>query len=615
MPSRRNYLTITLIMLVLLFLFQATNVMKERWNRYDENQHIDTQKKVLSGTERYKSRRSDAVVDSPAVIYIGVSLKEGIGKTVQQWCAYRKYDLLQYASPKEVPMEGLADPIVVLVDSDCVDFGNDTQIFWNWTEQGVSIIFCSLPQAQVIDGNAQLRTLLGISEVRSSEVKLDGINLFDGFLFGGRTIYEAKDEKEEEELQDMELNVPWYRLSYGTKSYMNGRLELTEYEREEEELKNEDLPALVWRCSVNSAMIFAVNGSYMEDVTGLGMLDAMLYEMREYTLYPVVNAQNFVIANLAGFTSEQDEQMNMLYSRSQIAVFQDLIWPSITSIYLRTEDKPTVFLSPTSDYTQEYEPDKEKLVYYLKLFREADGETGLSLSQHSDIRLTHKINADAAFFEEAVPDYQMTSLYVDAKNEENYRSIRQARCLESVRTLQYDLDTESSPVGYASGTVTYQRATQNGYSHTYSDNLRLKSLETCLGYSNIIIDLDQMLYPRSEEDVWEKLSEKLASNVITYWKPFKKFEKTTLSESDMRIRQFLNLTYEESREADVITLKTKSLDEHAFFILRTHNEVIREMEGGVFQELETYAYLIEITEEEASITLEKDEEAYSVKEE
>lgn len=35
----------------------------------------------------------------------------------------------------------------------------------------------------------------------------------------------------------------------------------------------------------------------MEDETGLGILTGMLYETRDYLIYPVVNAQNLIAAN------------------------------------------------------------------------------------------------------------------------------------------------------------------------------------------------------------------------------------------------------------------------------------------------------------------------------
>ena len=40
-----------------------------------------------------------------------------------------------------------------------------------------------------------------------------------------------------------------------------------------------------------------------------------------------------------------------------------------------------------------------------------------------------------------------------------------------------------------------------------------------------------------------------------------------------------------------------------WFVLRTHNEAIREMEGGSWEELERDAYLLEVTEKEVTLRL------------
>ncbi len=66
------------------------------------------------------------------------------------------------------------------------------------------------------------------------------------------------------------------------------------------------------------------------------------------------------------------------------------------------------------------------------------------------------------------------------------------------------------------------------------------------------------------------MERRFASNLLTYWNKFNCFTATTLSESDRRVRTFLNVDYTESREENVITLNTTKAD--SWFILRTHGE-------------------------------------------
>jgi hypothetical protein len=158
--------------------------------------------------------------------------------------------------------------------------------------------------------------------------------------------------------------------------------------------------------------------------------------------------------------------------------------------------------------------------------------------------------------------------------------------------------------------VTKQRATVNGFYHTYSDDLRVKSLETCLGYSNILVDLESILVPESDDDRWEKRVERLASYTVTYWKPFSAFAKTSVSESDERIRTYCNLDYTESRQDDEITLQINGADGNASFILRTHNETVTDVSGGSWSEIESHAYLIEADAETVRIQVEQENDRY-----
>ena len=68
-------------------------------------------------------------------------------------------------------------------------------------------------------------------------------------------------------------------------------------------LENEDMPAIIWRSSIGKGSVFAVNGDYIM-TAGIGILDAMLYESKEYSLYSVVNAQNLCIVGFPDLTNE-----------------------------------------------------------------------------------------------------------------------------------------------------------------------------------------------------------------------------------------------------------------------------------------------------------------------
>ncbi len=602
MLSRRQFFTITLIMLVLLFLFQATSVMKDQWNEYGINEYAEVLTSGMTGDNEYRADVSlQEAQEYDFVLFVGDEEESAAGARAREWCSYTKRSFLNTLSLEDYAAQTSLCPEVILIDSDWLSLPGDVALLEEYAAQGVTVIFMTLPEAEIVAQNQELMDFLGIDEVRQTSVHVAGIELYDGFLLGGAALYVAEDEEEEEEKQDMDLDVPWYITRSATKVYMVGRI--SEEDDPEEEIDYEYYPSVIWRRSTGAGYVFAVSGDYMEDVTAIGILNAMMYETEDYLLYPVVNAQNLVFTNFAAFSSETDERMNGLYYRSQKAVFRDLVWPGILAVWLQTEDVPTLFLNPKLDYESGEEPDAERLIYFLKLIRENDGEVGLTTWQLSDLDLNEKLSEDLAFYEGNVPDYEFRALYVDGENEEKISGILEGESLEGVSTLLLEVNAEESVLGYKSNNVTWQRATADGFSHTYSDNLRVRSLETALGYSTILVDLDQVVEAESEEDSWEKLSEDFSSNVGTYWKSYSAFEKTSVSESDARIRQFLNLSYEEIREGDAIRVSVESLYEEAYFILRTHNEEIESMEGGTYEMIEEGAYLLTLTQEEAVIML------------
>ena len=48
----------------------------------------------------------------------------------------------------------------------------------------------------------------------------------------------------------------------------------------------------------------------------------MMGETYDYDIYPVINAQNLVIADLSAFVSENEEEMQKRYSQSAQAVYR-----------------------------------------------------------------------------------------------------------------------------------------------------------------------------------------------------------------------------------------------------------------------------------------------------
>lgn len=587
MVSRRNFLTITIIMFVILFMFQFPEAVKDKFNHYDENEYGKTAKTDCTSENVYVASRKDTDETGRYAVYIGDCQDQSVGTVVELWAFYTKRYLESYASLQQYDMRTDSLPEVLVLDSAYMDWSSDTERLVELTEEGVNIIFCNLPESSVIAGNDQLRRLLGISRIREP-VAVEGIHLFQGLLLGGEKLYIAEDEASEKN-QDLELQMPWYQLSSGTKSYMVGMLD-------EEEVKNEEMPAIIWRSSVGTASVFAVNGSYLEDNSGIGILDGMMAEMSSYELYPIVNAQNLVMVNYPGLADENYVKMMELYSQSAEAVSRDIVWPGITSVLQKSNAELTCMMTSVINDQSGSQPQADLLIYYMKLMKELGAEAGLSSVHSEETEPSKKLDNNLVFLKENIPDYEIRCYYLEKM--EDYQSLP-----EEVRTLYAAYDGLEAPVSYSAEDITLQRATNDGYSHTFSEDIRLNSMESALGYSSILVDLKQVIYPEGREDSWEKLFEKFSSNTLTYWNAYDIFEGTTLSESDKRIREFLALNYVRERKEDTVYLDIAEFKGEAWFILRTHGEEIVSAKGASWEKIEKDAYLIEASESQVQLEL------------
>ena len=619
MLSKRNFAMMMIMNLVVLVLFLLSAVLKEYFNDYDVNHAAETELIDKIDQKIDEDGNTDTRWDSlPAdqqVLYIG-TMDNSYYRVMKEWSGYRKKSFRVFGSLEA------ADEIIriqeekkpyILIDGQLIEKNPEDAAtkLSEYVEQGGVVIFYRLPSYQTIEGCGNLQNLLGIQHLRGESVKLHEIRIYSGFLLGGETCY-SFEGVEEPELIDMEREVPWYDISARTKSYMVGFISAEE--KESMALNNEDMPAIIWRSNMGTGSVFAVNGDYMEGEASLGIMDAMVYETEEYSLYPVVNAQNLSIAGFPDLTVENEEKLAETYGMTNQQFCRDILWPSFVAAAQKNNWKITSFLSVKQMDQSEKEPSKNDLIDYLKYFNEESAEAGASLGRidSSDIRLS--VSDEKETLKSWDMDYVFAGGYVRKENKDKLASLidgnGQMEYFQDIRTVVGEYEKDQQIVSWLTDKITLQNATTDAYRHSYKDSLWLKSLETSLGYSNIQVDIYRVLWPESKDDQWEKVAEKMAANIDTYWKPFAAFDKTTISQSDSRVRNFLNGSIESTREGDQLTIQTKDFTGDAYLLLRTHGEKPESMTGGSWTQVEEDTYLLQLTAAEAFVTLKQEIDLY-----
>ena len=603
MVSKRKFFSIAIMMFVLFFLFQFSMVLRDSKNTYDINSSL-TEKKADGENQWTPSDSNSTTVIGADSSVVFVGNEDGdMGTAVSRWCTYAKRKLISCKSVSTYKADDKNLPEMMILESEKYADGDNLTTLETLEKKGVIIVFGCLENAKNIQNNKALMKFLGIQKVVAEETHLAGVKLFEGLLLGGEVTYNTSKDKEEKKRQDLELDVPWYQVGSGTKTYMVGLLD----EKTGKNVENEDLPTIIWRNGIDYGSVFAVVGDYMKDSTALGLLDGMRAEALQYTIYPIVNAQNLSMVNFPVFADENNTEMLKLYSQSVTGIARDIMWPALISVVEKSDMKMTCFIQPQADYTDDIEPKSGNLEFYLKQMKEQSAEAGISLEYQKLDKAEDKVTKDTEFFENEKINYRFGAAFAKEKDLKGILKDTDSGLLGDVGTLVCDYTENQPVVSYYSDSVTLQTVTSDGMNYAYSDDIRMRSIQTALGYTNVMLDMYDIFWPQEKTDRWEVMQKRFSSNLLTYWKNFRDFDSTTLSESNARIRTFLNLAYSQSREDNTITLQTSEVG--SWFILRTHGEEIDEIDGGSQTEIEADAYLICAEDTTVKIRL-KEQELY-----
>ena len=469
MVSKRNFFSITVMMFVLLFLFQFSMVLRDRQNAYDTN--INLSRRTSDGNEAWSqetSRTSEYFQEKKNIIFIGnasgnMERLSADGASISnsrftvtiplQLLKKRRKRFLRCSSWNQRPML----------------WAKIWQFLKNWNKQGVVIVFGCLEDPKLLTENADLRKFLGIRRLFPRKRSLTGAKLFEGLLLGGESIYETPEKEEEKKRQDLDLKVPWYQVGSGTKTYMVGLLP----EESGKDVENEDLPTLIWRNGMDKGSVFAVVGDYLKDSSASGFLDGMLAEAFPYVLYPVVNAQNLSMVDFPVFADENNGEIQKLYSESVTGMVRDIMWPSLISITEQSGMKMTCFVEPQEDYLDEIEPNGVFMEFYLKQMKEQDAEAGLSLQYKAVNSLEDKLERDADFFEKTGSSYIYGAAFADRGELDEIWKLTDSGLLKNISTLTCEYTEDYPVVSYGTDSITlqmfYQRWNELYLPWRYSD--------------------------------------------------------------------------------------------------------------------------------------------------
>ncbi len=540
-----------------------------------------------------------AVLNPDKKLHVSIlsgGIEDTISQVLIQWCVYNKYLYKVFYSLPDTAE--ISEYDVVLFGGYEIT-GNDTNILYSYAELGKTMIFTRLPDYRLLTSNRRLAAFYGIKDSISEAVTADGIKIFPDFMINKERIYRKGDYFGE--LDDTEVNIPYYSLAAGYEVYSVGILE----NQEELGIEDKNLPPLIWRTTTSKSFVCAVNSEIFDGMTMLGVLTGFMAHLGDYYVYPVVNAQTISLISYPYFSNENQDVMQQLYSRNSEGVARDLLWPNVVQILKNYGGSYSFFAATQLDYLDEVGPKNDYINFYLREIGKLPGNMGLSLGQVSESDRKDIMAEIEDFFRSNLPDYDFTALYAADSSKEELKENLNSDFYKDISLVMSDYGEGDSILEFLKDNILSVKFNLNGYEHETMDDLRMSSIENILGMCNMKVDMTRVFYPEGSSDEWNNLSLKWSKG-NTYFSDYKAFDMVTVGEMENRVRRFLALDYTLEYNINDIAIQIDNFEAEAYFILRTNNRRIDYVDNATVVAISDTAYLIKA--ETADVTIHMIEE-------
>lgn len=600
MLSKRVYFTVSSLMMLVLFMFQFSGIIRKKYNNFDENKYAVSEKNDLNKNNVFTVLTDeDKVVKSISgyIVYIG-DINTKTGNTVYEWCNYTKRNLLVYKTVSQYHRYNEKYPDAVLIDSDYVNIDSDIDTFSLLTDYGINLVFCTLPSYSAISENQRFEQLCGISPHRES-VNASGLKLYSGFLFGGEAWY-TKENDPDGKFQNMKLTMPWYNTSNATKTYMSAVVESEDGSK----IDNEDQPAVIWRKSHDHAYVFCINGDYIKDISGMGILTAIMSESKDLDIYPVVDSQSVIVNNFPMFSFENDDAVEKYYLRNTSSLLENVIWPDISNLAESTGARFTFMAAPQINYSDNNLVSVREMDYFFRLFSEISSEAGLTTTRDDATSIDEKLTADAGIFSNYLSNYKFTSIIARKDELENVLSSKNS-LIDDVNTIVTDSQDYGGTklFSYVNDNVINVECPVTSDKYTYSDDFRQRCFQTALAYTNIEFNMTGVCNPDDEKELWNEEIKSKSTALTSYMKNSKMFTKCSISQADKRIREFMAADYSYKQNSSYVSLDITGAQDTTRFIVRLRTGDVENVSGAVCTKVEKGVYLITAQSKHVEMTI------------
>lgn len=573
MNERPNYVAITLLMCVVMLLFQLVGMSL---GLFDSDYEINRYATLARDGSPEPDIPAAAEAGTPDVAVLTLPGTENDPTpAVTDGCAYLRLSMRRY---EQLTPEALDAGLLVVARPFTAE---EIPVLQARCAAGKPILYASLPEMALLQESEDACLLLGIKRISRVALQTTGLHMYTGFLLGGEMVYE-----------NLRPVVPYFLLMPGFKVYMAG---LTSVATDENAVR----APVLWRAAVGSSLVSVVNGDYLATHSGIGIFTALLADLRGALCYPVVNAQTMMVQNFPFLSVENDAAVRLNYRQSSEKLFFNALLPDVTAVFNLAQYPLSCFFTSALDPSQALDIKWDSLKLYIRLIVGRSGEMGLSGYARDPESAPSKLLSDLQRMRELAHAYTLTIFSPNGMAESDYLPLlADGQPLESVRTVIAPLreNRDIDVYRYVTDRAMQIPVTMDAYQTDDQTVLAHRSIETALLASNLSVDMAPVLYPASDGDDWVRLNKAWSDNLSAIMYPFRKLDKLSVSEADLRAHAFLNLRYRVEYEPGTVRIHFDRLDGEAYFLLRLAEGKVERVTGADVQELEQGAYLLTIRE-------------------
>lgn len=581
MIKKAHYTQLSLLILLLFALFQITSISIS----FDEITNKLGGHKSGNNIERITTDASESIL-----LITGEQTKSS--KQIERGLLYLRKGYRVNENLLNLSAAELKKVEVIILASPTMSGVYDIDLIRNYINQGIDIIMAVLPPREEL--SEEWQALLGIKSIGGVKEQ-KGITVLSGFLLGGKHDY-----------KDYLLDIRDIRVASTCKTYIAGM-----GDEDNQNVPNNDMAEdgtvtdILWRNVYKGSQIFTVNGAFFNNNDGFGILTAVFSELYPDFIYPVINAKALLVNNAPYLSNENDTVMLDRYARNSKQFFEDIAMPQIIALCMSFDSIPTFYAVSSMDQSIENKGNyniSELSIANSELNR-IGGQLGISLYDRNGMDQEKKVINMLKLCKAEQENYNFNSIYLKNFDQTKLNSLIDKLSGEiSVKSLITSWKEGSTFSFYKDDIIQVPTITEGFY---YSDNDLFAMDTAAVAYGVEIhgIDMEEILYPKSDKDDWAVAYRIFASYMDTYWTEYQFLDSINMTGVYNRVVSYLTITPNITMEEDHIGVAIEGFLKQAYFILRT-DKGIKDVTNGTFTKIEEGVYLISAEKEIIDIIME-----------